>query len=865
MGFGLKNFAGSYESPVEAVAGLLGLMGASWGVAEKLLYFVPFAVLSFVAPWIFAREVLRSNRWAVLSALIFGSNTYFLVFITGGQLYLGVAEALGPIVLFAVLRCVVRLSPRWALAAGLLLGLQAAYEVRIAYLTVLMTALLLGVSLLAGPTGRIALRRIALVSLVGLVFAGTQAYWALPFLTYRGDHGLPVAAGPWLAFMRLSHGITGEAPYWTGQAADIFKMTMVHPWFFLFPLVAFTTLLLRRPKVEYLWLSLAALLAAFLIKQTNPPAGQIYTWMFFHFPGWSLFREASKLYFIVALAYAVLIPAALRHLLAGDWRMPSLRLPERIAAGAALIAVVFLSASNFLPLEEGQLGYTTGPIPMPQSFSALYDMLRRDHSYGAVLWIGGPLAMDSVQVYHTFPLRSSTHPVVELLDDNNDPLTAFCRNPEIVFCYVDKQLFPYLIDRTGTGYVIAPAGEGVGRLPVAPYSTVLAIQYPVLLDRLIGILGQPTVLGAGPHALAVWRHEAGSPVALAAASAVVEGNVRDTASALPALLALGIPATYRSPGSGGAGRQPLDSVEVFPVIDGGFTTQSRRRLAFLAPTDRPYLEVTKDGEAMRLPLVMQPAKLSGWGAYGPTVVEAGRHNVLASGLVVGPGVDWSPLANEVLQAARSTVYPDSVTVGAESVAIGGAPLAHPWVELRRTYDLAWSNNMAASNVVGDGLFNLFYVTGDPSRQLFTFTTAKPEMLGVWIAVAWSAATVIALILLAKRRRRPPEPSAYSAPKESESTPKTRLNQGALYACVTGLLLIGVAAVCQTLGWAGTHSVIRSIGSAATARAYDAADYYTALAMVALGASLALHLADVIHTTWRSAFWRPAMPVGADNA
>src|SRR6266446_1867896 len=82
-GFGIKAFAASYEFPMEAVVGFLASVGISWSLTEKLLYFIPFACLSLIAPWAMAREILGSSRWALLSALIFASSTYFLTYSIG--------------------------------------------------------------------------------------------------------------------------------------------------------------------------------------------------------------------------------------------------------------------------------------------------------------------------------------------------------------------------------------------------------------------------------------------------------------------------------------------------------------------------------------------------------------------------------------------------------------------------------------------------------------------------------------------------------------------------------------------------------------------------------------------------------------
>jgi hypothetical protein len=91
--FGLKNFAGASEAPILAVAAALQHLGVPSGIWEKLLFFWPVAILSFVMPWLLARELLDRSVWALMAPLIFAGNTYFLLIETG-HLTVAVAETL---------------------------------------------------------------------------------------------------------------------------------------------------------------------------------------------------------------------------------------------------------------------------------------------------------------------------------------------------------------------------------------------------------------------------------------------------------------------------------------------------------------------------------------------------------------------------------------------------------------------------------------------------------------------------------------------------------------------------------------------------------------------------------------------------
>lgn len=927
-GFGVKDFAGSYVFPVEAALGLLRNVGVTWGLGEKLAFFWPFAALSFFAPWLFAGEILRSPRWALLSALIYASSTYLLLVSTGGQLLVAMAAVLAPLVLWAFVRALRRLSVADALLAGLLVAVQAAYEVRITYLTGLLCALYLLILIIHQPDFRIAVHRARLAALPALILLGTQLYWLVPLATYRGDHGLPIASAPFQAFMRISHGITGAHPFWTGAAPTIFHVVVLNPVFFVFPLVAFAVLLIRRGQREVLWLCLAALMSAFLIKQDNPPFGGVYDWLFYHFPGWSLFREASKLFFIVALSYAVLIPMCLRQLggirihpmealarrqfppafsqrvpadqirvhpllvratrfdvfVTHDGRFVSQydgrerssitreglyrtlmrltkppnrfvsatlrvlgglspflrglapvfgtvlspakreleRLPQ-IAAVAGLLTITALSANNFIPVLTGQTGYTTQPWQEPSSFIALTKMLESDRRSGPALWLGGASVgstRDSVR--HLFPVASPAHPLVELSGlDYNDVLTPYCPSSLLHFCYLDPELFPYLLDRLGVAYVVAPAGDEVGTLPVD-------VSYQALLGSIGQILGQPRVLGTGSAALAVWQINGDvRPVTLSAAVAVVDGSVQRTKDALPALQALNIPGIYRfgdltSPGAS----VPGPAIEVVPGVEGYYNLRSGGSFALLAQAVAPTLPISIGTQPAILPRLVPSSTSYGWSIYGPANLQPGLARLTATeGSRLGPLVAWSSPAMEVLQGERAAGLPPTVS-GAEGLTAEGAPSGAHWVELRRTYDSGWSMTSASAHLRGDSIFNLYWAPNLSGTVTFRFSTAPWEGLGVGFAL--TVAFIVLGVWLRKRRGVHPNSTTEDLPEGD------RPAQGvAFQAALVGIALIVIAAISQAVGWwSGSEN------------AYSITEFQVALAMLALTVSVVAQLAGL---------------------
>ena len=115
------------------------MLGVGWTVTEKLLYFVPFAVLLPVGGWLLAREIMGRTKWALLTPVLLLGATYFMLE-SNGEVPLALGEVVSFFVLIAFLKTVRQLSFRWALITGVLLSVVAVYDVRPAYLCVLLMA-----------------------------------------------------------------------------------------------------------------------------------------------------------------------------------------------------------------------------------------------------------------------------------------------------------------------------------------------------------------------------------------------------------------------------------------------------------------------------------------------------------------------------------------------------------------------------------------------------------------------------------------------------------------------------------------------------------------------------------------------------
>jgi tetratricopeptide (TPR) repeat protein len=766
LGLGGENrFLDAFRFPVYAVSGTLAVLGIGWTFTEKALYFVPFAVLLPVGGWLLAREIMGRTRWTLLTPVLLLGATYFMLE-ADGEVPLALAEVISFFVLIAFLRAVRHLSLRWALLTGLLLALVAAYDVRPAYLSALLMAMYFVIVALTDRDRHLLLRRTILGGAAAAVFLGSQAFWLIPLLTYHGSAGLPIPQAPNFNVISLGHGLAAADPFWSGGTPAQLVQAPLNPAYMIMPLLALMPMLARRMKPEVLWLTTAALLFAFFAKTDNPPLGGIYDWMYIHIPGWKLFREGSKFLYIVTLAYAILIPMALAA--AFEWSAANLAHLRarllRLGAGVALVGVVTLSAWSVVVLQTGALGSTTTPTPEPASFSAFSTILANDKRPGPVLWLGQPLIGNDIHNHH-FLIASPTHPAVNLTGkfastkiNARDPYQLYCADNLIAFCYVDAQLFPYLARLTGAGYVVVPGGEGVGRLPPG-------ITRAWLRQQMESMFGPPTILGAGPTALWVWRMNSPSPaVTTGPAVAVVDSGTWATTASLPALEALDVPATYRA--SFDNNQYPVaranlpDSIEVMPRLNSACQSDGAATVSVLVESTAPSIRLSVNGSAQDLGLLATAVRLPGWSAYGPFSIAAGETPIVASAAAgtaptLGPCLSWSSLTAAALGEHSNSVRTLSVTSKSEVITASTASANGKWVELRRYFDPGWRLDTHKPLSLGDGLFNLYHLDAAQSSSAtltFTYSTLPYERIGEVVALVFLIA-VIFLIVRPPRRLR----------------------------------------------------------------------------------------------------------------
>ena len=407
-GLGLVDYIGLAFYPFHFLFGLLSVAGIPFELSERLLFAWPAAILPLVGGYHLSRRLGANWISSLLGGLVYGSNTYILLIETG-QLTVVMAYGLAPFIL-ASFTAGLYSSDRWAwMSTAVLLGISFIYEPRISFIICGILITWTFFQTLANPRSRglarqwarrtvpkiIHTRRTsdqrpsmagdstsgvlkrALGSAAHLirVLAGAavlSAYWIIPAAVTGGSEAstlLPAQEFP--TYMNLAHALFLNHPFWTGAAPMLFSVQTPVAVFAILPILAFAALLVKPGRVS-LGLAVIALVGVFLVKQDNPPFSGVYNWLFVHVPGFDLFREASKFYLLIAIAFAPLIAITMTESARRAWRSTRARKVAVLGVTLSLVGVLAIPA---FPAAEGRLGGIYNPTPAPSEYMTFNQVL----------------------------------------------------------------------------------------------------------------------------------------------------------------------------------------------------------------------------------------------------------------------------------------------------------------------------------------------------------------------------------------------------------------------------------------------------------------------------------------------------------
>lgn len=365
--------------PLDLFYSLSSIVGLSFSLIERI--FGLFLILA-LGLWSMNRFLTSFNikGWArVVGTIFYLTNTYFVLLIDGGQLRIALSLAWFPLA-FILFKESVYSTFRSKVTAALAVSILGFFDIRFIYiLGMLLSFDFIFNTIFAGKEiGVTLLNWIKTCLVVGIILTGLNLYWLLPSILSKAPQ-LPLTYAresqtSFLSFASLAHGLFMQQPHWYRNFFG--KVFPVSPEFILIPFLVFLApVLKKRSKDVSFWL-LVALAGVFLVKGVNGPFPQVYSWLFSHIPGFSLFRDSTKFYFLITLSFALLLSVTIQEF--------ARRTKRGFIVGVLTVCyLVFLARPVWLGKMTGVLGNT----PFEKEYARLSLRLGADSEYGRVVWI----------------------------------------------------------------------------------------------------------------------------------------------------------------------------------------------------------------------------------------------------------------------------------------------------------------------------------------------------------------------------------------------------------------------------------------------------------------------------------------------
>ena len=389
-GLGTPNIQLYFHS-IYSVWSFLIKVGMTYDQAVKINLFIPIAILGFLSPYVLSLKLTRSKLIAFVTALFYGSNTYFITLQTA-HLPIALVNAVAPLLLYAFVLAMERNSLINWIVFTLSLFIVTNIEVRISYIFGIIFLIYFAIF---GINNLKKYLKYLLIS--GLLFLLLNSYWLLPtILGGISDSVLGVAGrglfGDWL--YNINNSFTLFHWSWTGSYPDQNFVTQhIKFYFWLFPIIALSSIAnktIRNSKITIFFL-LLSLLGIFLTKQSGQPFPNVYIWLYKHFPGFMLFRESSKLYLLTTIGYLGLIALNLN----------SIKIKLKPVYYASLFILLLTSFINLKPLINKSIDSLFISRNIPLEYNLINTKLESDPEFYRVL---------SVPVFSRWMSFSENHP-----------------------------------------------------------------------------------------------------------------------------------------------------------------------------------------------------------------------------------------------------------------------------------------------------------------------------------------------------------------------------------------------------------------------------------------------------------------------
>lgn len=375
------------------ITDVLSHIGLSWITLVLIFWIFPIILLSFFSSVLLFRHLfITPIKLRFIAGIIYALNTYSIMNILGGQFGVMLAYSILPLVLLCFIKVYENPDLKNSLIAGLAISLQVLFDPRLVYISILI----IGVYYLFSGSLKTNLKlKLVYVFFIPIVIIFVlHNYWILP-LIYFTTPSTPfnynsLGGFKFFSFAEFPYAISLLHPNWPDNIFG--KVNFYKPEFMILPIIGFSVLNYlkltgrsnakgEKEKRLTLFFAFLLLYGAFLAKGVNEPLGAGNIFLFKYIPGMSLFRDPTKFYTIIAVAYSMLIPLAFLHLIE-----TRLKKNKKYSIYIYILFTVSYLGILFSQLYNSNLKFFEERT-IPQEYISFKNMIVNENEYFRTLWV----------------------------------------------------------------------------------------------------------------------------------------------------------------------------------------------------------------------------------------------------------------------------------------------------------------------------------------------------------------------------------------------------------------------------------------------------------------------------------------------
>jgi hypothetical protein len=374
----------SSSYPVRFIWGFLSFF-MDFGLSERVLYLWPSVLVTSIGIFFLINKICRTNISALVGSFVYTYSTYFIVGRTG-SLTLEVGFALAPIFLLLFIICLEKMEFRYLVLTACVGTLLGYFEFRVLYLVTVICGLYFIFDILTSVHDRkIIFKKILYSAFIYIIILLNNFFWLLALSVSKSISNNDVFNRGLFGneFMSITKSITSFHPFWSGGKFEFFVLQEIPAYFFILPLLAFLGLILNRHNKKVVFFGIVGLLGVLLGKQVGEPFPNLYEWLYLNLPGFNAFREASKMYFFIALGYSVLAASFIDWIWL-NWTKSTFHFFSKLFLTALLLLVILWNAKSVINLEIGSILVESH---VPVDYLILREKIISENQNYRTLWI----------------------------------------------------------------------------------------------------------------------------------------------------------------------------------------------------------------------------------------------------------------------------------------------------------------------------------------------------------------------------------------------------------------------------------------------------------------------------------------------